>query len=181
VLALPHLGNWDLAGAWLAGQGYEITVVAEPAEPPELFEWFVETRARLGLRVVPLGPEAGGVLLRELRDNRVVCLLCDRDLTGDGIAVTFFGEKTRIPGGPAMLALRTGAPLLPVGLSFRPHDGHSARILAPVPADRRGRVRDDVTRVTQQLAERFEDLIRATPDQWLMLQPNWPSDVVTHP
>jgi lauroyl/myristoyl acyltransferase len=181
VLALPHLGNWDLAGAWLSGQGYEITVVAEPAEPPELFEWFVETRARLGLRVVPLGPEAGGVLLRELRDNRVVCLLCDRDLTGDGIAVTFFGEKTRIPGGPAMLALRTGAPLLPVGLSFRPHDGHSARILAPVPADRHGRVRDDVTRVTQQLAERFEDLIRATPDQWLMLQPNWPSDVVTHP
>jgi phosphatidylinositol dimannoside acyltransferase len=181
VLALPHLGNWDLAGAWLAEKGYQISVVAELAEPPELFEWFVETRARLGMRVIALGPDAGGVLLRELRDQRVVCLLCDRDLTGDGITVTFFDEKTRLPGGPAMLALRTGAPLLPVGLSFRPHDGHAARILEPIPAERLGRLRDDVTRVTQQLADRFEELIRATPDQWLMLQPNWPSDVLTHP
>ena len=135
----------------------------------------------LGMRVIALGAEAGGVLLRELRDGRVVCLLCDRDLTGDGITVTFFGEKTRMPGGPAMLALRTGAPLLPVGLSFCPHDGHAARILAPVPADRQGRVRDDVSRVTQLLADRFEELIRATPDQWLMLQPNWPSDMATAP
>jgi KDO2-lipid IV(A) lauroyltransferase len=181
VMALPHLGNWDLAGAWLAGQGYGISVVAELAEPPELFEWFVETRARLGMRVIALGPDAGGALLRDLRAGRVICLLCDRDLTGDGIEVTFFGEKTHLPGGPAMLALRTGAPLLPVGLSFCPRDGHAARILEPIPADRRGRVRDDVTRVTQQLADRFEDLIRAAPDQWLMLQPNWPSDVMTHP
>jgi lauroyl/myristoyl acyltransferase len=181
VLALPHLGNWDLAGAWLAEQGYRISVVAEPAEPPELFEWFVETRARLGMRVIALGPDAGATLLRELQDNRVIGLVCDRDLTGDGVAVTFFGEKTRLPGGPAMLALRTGAPLLPAGVSFCPHDGHAARILEPVPADRHGRMRDDVTRVTQQLAYRFEDLIRATPDQWLMLQPNWPSDVVTGP
>jgi KDO2-lipid IV(A) lauroyltransferase len=176
ILALPHLGNWDLAGAWLAGLGYRLTAVAEPVEPQELFDWFVATRERIGLQVVPLGPDAGPRLLRDLHDNRVVCLVCDRDLTGDGVSVTFFDEKTRLPGGPAVLALRTGAPLLPVGVYFGPDGTHQARILEPLPTEREGRLRDDVTRVTQLLADRFEELIRVAPDQWLMLQPNWPSD-----
>jgi lauroyl/myristoyl acyltransferase len=176
VLALPHLGNWDMAGAWLALQGYPVTVVAEPVEPPELFEWFVETRARLGMRVVPLSPSAGTEVLRAVRNNEVVCLLCDRDLTGDGVPVDFFGERTTLPGGPAMLALRGGAPLLPAGCYFRPDGRHETRILPAVPAERRGRIRDDVARVTQELAYRFEDLIRAAPTHWHLLQPNWPSD-----
>jgi lauroyl/myristoyl acyltransferase len=176
IIALPHLGNWDVGGAWLTSIGYRLTVVAEPVEPAELFDWFVATRERLGMRVVPLGPDAGGILLRDLRDGRVVCLVCDRDLTGDGIPVTFFDETTRLPGGPAVLAFRTGAPILPVGIYFGPDGTHHARILPPLHAERRGRMRDDVSRVTQQLADRFEELIRAAPDQWLMLQPNWPSD-----
>jgi phosphatidylinositol dimannoside acyltransferase len=176
VLALPHLGNWDMAGAWLALQGYPVTVVAEPVEPPELFEWFVETRARLGMRVVPLSPSAGTEVLRAVRNNEVVCLLCDRDLTGDGIPVEFFGEETTLPGGPAMLALRGGAPLLPAGCYFRPHGRHETTILPPVPTERSGRIRHDLARVTQELAYRFEDLIRVAPTHWHLLQPNWPSD-----
>ena len=176
IMALPHLGNWDLAGAWLASEGYALTVVAELVEPPELFDWFLDTRARLGMRVVALGPDAGGVLLRDLRENRVVCLVGDRDMTGDGVEVEFFGERTRLPGGPALLALRTGAPLLPVGCYFRPGRQHAAHIQAPLPTGREGHLRDDVTRVTQQLAHRFEELIRAAPEQWLLMQPNWPSD-----
>src|SRR5262249_1540417 len=114
VLALPHLGNWDFAGAWLAGQDFTVTVVAEPLEPPELYDWFVATRAHLGMRVIPLSPTAGTEVLQALRANEVVCLLADRDLTGDGVEVEFFGERTTLPGGPAMLALRSGAPLFPV-------------------------------------------------------------------
>ncbi len=176
ILALPHVGAWDYAGAWLSAQGYPPAVVVEPIEPPELFEWFADTRRRLGMEVIPLGPEAGGAVLRALRDARVLCLLCDRDLTGDGIEVEFFGERTTLPAGPATLALRTGAPLLPCAVYFRPRGGHHGIVQPPVPAERQGRLREDVTRVTQDLAHRFEELIRDAPEQWHLLQPNWPSD-----
>jgi phosphatidylinositol dimannoside acyltransferase len=177
VLALPHLGGWDFAGAWLAERGYAPTVVVEPVEPVELFEWFVGVRLALGMEVVPLGPDATGAVLRALRTGRVVCLLCDRDLTGDGIEVEFFGERTTLPAGPATLALRAGAPLLPAGAYFRPRGSHLARVGPPVDTERRGRLRDDVARITQELAWRFEELIRAAPEQWHLMQPNWPSDL----
>jgi len=176
ILALPHVGGFDFAGAWLAGRGLPPLVVVEPVEPPELFEWFAGVRRKLGMEVVALGPDAGPAVLRALKDNRVVCLLSDRDLTGDGVEVEFFGERTTMPAGPATLAIRTGAPLIPVAAYFLPRGRHFARIGPPVPTDRRGRFRDDVTRITQSLARRFEELIRAAPDQWHLMQPNWPSD-----
>jgi KDO2-lipid IV(A) lauroyltransferase len=176
VLALPHLGNWDLAGAWLALQDLSVTVVAEPVEPPELFEWFVDTRARLGMRVIPLSPSAGTEVIKALRGNEVVCLLADRDLTGDGIPAEFFGEETTLPGGPAMTALRAGAPLLPVGCYFGPGGSSRAVIRPPLAVARTGRLRDDLARVTRELAAAFEDLIRVDPTHWHLLQPNWPSD-----
>ena len=180
VLALPHVGGWDFAGAWLATQGLRLTVVAEPVEPPELYEWFAGVRKALGMNVVQLGPDAGKAVLQALRRNEVVCLLCDRDLVGDGIEVDFFGERTTLPAGPATLALRTGAPLLPAAVYFDPGGGHHAVVMPPVPAQREGRLRDDVARVSQELAHRFEELIRAAPEQWHLLQPNWPSDRTTN-
>jgi phosphatidylinositol dimannoside acyltransferase len=180
IIALPHVGGWDFGGAWLAGQGLPPTVVVEPVEPPELFEWFAGVRRALGMTVVQLGPDAGRVVLQALRRNEVVCLLCDRDLAGDGIEVEFFGERTTLPAGPATLALRTGAPLLPTAVYFRPQGGHHAIVMPPVPTQREGRLREDVGRVTQQLAHRFEALIRAAPEQWHLLQPNWPSDHATN-
>jgi KDO2-lipid IV(A) lauroyltransferase len=176
VLALPHLGNWDFAGRWLAGRGYAVTVVAEEIEPPELFDWFVATRRRFGMRVIPLTANAGTEVLAALRNNEAVCLLCDRDLTGDGITVEFFGEQTTLPAGPALLALRAGAPLIPVGCYFLPRSCGEARIGPPLPLDRTGSIRADVARVTQALAHRFEELIRDAPEQWHLMQPNWPSD-----
>ena len=151
--------------------------VVEPIEPPELYDWFVDaargarasTSSRSGRRRAPKR-------LPALRDNRIVCLLSDRDLTGDGVEVEFFGERTTLPGGPATLALRTGATLLPAAVYFRPGRNHHAVVRPPLPVEREGRLREDVARITQQLAHEFETLIRAAPEQWHLMQPNWPSD-----
>lgn len=175
ILGLPHLGGWDVGGSWLVRRGYPLTVVVEALEPPELFEWFAGLRRSWGMTVIPLDREVTGRVMRALRANEVVALLCDRDLGGGGVEVEFFGERTRLPGGPATLALRTGAPLLPTAVYFAGR-GHHAVVRPPLPAARSGRLRDDVTALTQALAYELEDLIRAAPEQWHLLQPNWPSD-----
>jgi KDO2-lipid IV(A) lauroyltransferase len=174
VLALPHLGNWDLAGAWLASRGHRLTVVAEPVEPPELFDWFVSQRRALGMEVVPLGPSSLVEVLRAVKAGGVICLVADRDITGDGMRVEFFGARTTMPGGPAMLALRAGVPLIPAGVYFLPNGRGRAEFGPPLVTERTGRLRDDVQRVTQDLAHRFEALIAAAPEQWLTMQPVWP-------
>ena len=102
----------------MAAQGHHMLAVVEPLQPPELLEWFARQREAIGLEVVPIGPDVSRIVLRALRDNRIVCLLSDRDLTGDGVEVEFFGERTTLPAGPATLALRTGAALLPVAVYF---------------------------------------------------------------
>jgi KDO2-lipid IV(A) lauroyltransferase len=177
ILALPHLGGWEWAGRWMVQRGHAMTVVVEPLENRELFEWFLELREGMGMNVVPLGPNVGSEIVKALKANGVVCLLSDRDLQRTGVEVEFFGEKTTLPAGPATLALRTGATLLPVACYFTDeYNGHRATVRPPLPTVRRGALREDVTRVTQLLADEFEFLIRRAPEQWHLLQPNWPSD-----
>jgi KDO2-lipid IV(A) lauroyltransferase len=176
ILALPHLGGWEWAAFWLAvAKGEHVTAVAEQIEPPELAEFFLGLRRDIGINVVPLGPSAATECVRALKANDVLCLLCDRDLVGGGVEVEFFGEKTTLPGGPATLALRTGAPLLPTAVYFE-ESGHLGYVMPPLAVERQGRLRDDVARVTQDLAVKLEELIRRAPDQWHLMQPNWPSD-----
>jgi phosphatidylinositol dimannoside acyltransferase len=178
ILALPHLGGWEWAGRWMTDQGHKLTVVVEPIDPPELFEWFTELRKELGMTVVPLGPDVASVVMQALRANEVVCLLCDRDIERKGVEVDFFGERTTLPAGPAMLGLRTGAAVLPTGVYSTPrYNGHHAIVRPPLPTERHGGgLRDDVARVTQLLAHELEFLIRRAPEQWHLFQPNWPSD-----
>ena len=178
ILALPHLGGWEWAGRWFTEQGLKMTVVVEPIEPPELFEWFRDLREQLGMTVVPLGPGAATAILKALRENQPVCLLSDRDIDRTGVPVTFFGEETTLPAGPATLSIRTGAPIVPVGVYFTPrYNGHHAVCRPCVPVERSGDgLRTDVARVTQLLAHELEYLIRRAPEQWHMFQPNWPSD-----
>jgi phosphatidylinositol dimannoside acyltransferase len=176
ILATPHLGNWDMAGAWFATNGYRPATVMEPIEPPALFEWFMAFRRRLGMEMLVLGPDVGSATLRLLRENRVVGLICDRDLGGRGIEVEFFGERTTLPSGPATLALRSGAPIIPGAAYFGPGRRNFCVLRPPLDTARRGSVRDDSARITQQLAGELEGLIRRAPDQWHLLQPNWPSD-----
>jgi KDO2-lipid IV(A) lauroyltransferase len=117
---------------------------------------------------------------RALAANRIVCLLCDRDLVGNGVSVDFFGETTTVPSGPATLALRTGARLLPCAAFFAADGFHVGRVGPAIPTEREGRLRADVQRVTEALMERMEAFIRTAPEQWLLMQPNWPSDHPHH-
>ncbi|HEV8065395.1 MAG TPA: phosphatidylinositol mannoside acyltransferase [Acidimicrobiales bacterium] len=176
ILALPHLGLWELGGVWLTLKGCPMTTVVEPLEPPELFEWFKGQREDLGLTIHTLGRDAAGKLVAALRAGRLVGLVADRDLVGDGVEVEFFGEKTSLPGGAALLALRTGAPLFPCAVYQEPHGRGHGVIRPPLEIERTSSLRHDVRRVTQELARHFEELIGAEPAQWHMFQPNWPAD-----
>ena len=177
ILALPHLGGWEWAAFWLAeSKGRKVTAVVEPVEPPELAEWFVGLRRDIGINVVPLGPSAGTECVRALKANDILCLLCDRDLAGGGVEVEFFGERTTLPGGPATLALRTGAPLLPDRRLLRRH--RPPRPRAPAPRRSSGRASCATTwpASPRTSPDELELLIRRAPDQWHLMQPNWPSD-----
>ncbi|HEX4434269.1 MAG TPA: phosphatidylinositol mannoside acyltransferase [Acidimicrobiales bacterium] len=176
VMALPHVGSWEWGGYWLGLEGMPMTAVVERLEPEELFEWFIGQRAAMGLTAVPLGDGSSSALLRALREKNIAGLVSDRDLVGNGVEVEFFGEKTTLPAGAATLALRTGAPLLPVVVYSGPGNWHSGVVHPPLDTSRRGRMREDIVRVTQDLAHVFEHDIRAHPEQWHLYQPNWPSD-----
>jgi lauroyl/myristoyl acyltransferase len=178
LVALPHLGGWEWGGRWITDQGLPMTVVVEALEPPELFTWFADLRREFGMNVVALGPDAGAEVLGALRRNEIVCLLSDRFISGASVAVDFLGERTLLPAGPATLAIRTGAPLLPAAVYFHGRGkGHHAVVRPPIDAARgSGSLRDDVRRITQTLADELGALIRRAPEQWHLLQPNWPSD-----
>lgn len=177
ILVLPHLGGWEWTGFWFTRVvGVPITAVVERLEPPELFEWFNEFRTNLGMHIVPLGPDAGREVIKALKRNDLVCLLSDRDIDGSGVEVEFFGERTTLPAGPATLALRTGCDLVPGAMFQQPRGGHHAVVRPPMVVERRDGLRQDVARITQDIAHELESLIRMDPTQWHLMSPNWPSD-----
>jgi lauroyl/myristoyl acyltransferase len=174
VVTLPHSGNWDMAGLWFVGQHGEFSTVVERLAPEALYRRFVAYRASLGFDIVPLSGADSPTrrLLHRLRAGGVVCLLADRDLTGGGMAVEFFGAIARMPLGPARLAAATGATLLVVGCWFTA-DGWGIRFHPPVPVPDRSAVR----RATQAVADCFAMDIAAHPQDWHMLQPLWMDDL----
>jgi KDO2-lipid IV(A) lauroyltransferase len=181
VVALPHSGNWDHAGAWAALAGYRPTAVAERLKPADLYDRFVAYRETLGIEVVPLtgGRPPLDVLTERLAEGRTITLLADRDLSARGVEVDFFGARTRMPAGPAVLALRTGAPLLVASLWYEPTTAYasvtevlSAECGPPdAPLDRR------VMALTQRVADTLASGIAQHPADWHMLQRLWLADL----
>jgi lauroyl/myristoyl acyltransferase len=172
IFASPHIGNWDAGGAWLAAVGYPATAVVERLQPRELYERFAVYRRALGMELLPLddGTETLRGVVRALRAGRLACLVCDRDLTGGGLEVRLFGGTAVMPGGPATIALKTGAPLLPCTVYHDRRPGHwRAVVHPPLVPERSGDTRKDTLALTQRLAEEFEGLIAAAPTQWHVL------------
>jgi KDO2-lipid IV(A) lauroyltransferase len=179
VAALPHMGNWDHAGAWIALSGTPFTTVMERLKPESLYDRFVAYRAGLGMEVLPASGGDGdvfGTLAERLDAGRLVCLVADRDLTASGVEVDFFGRPARMPAGPAALAVRTGAALRPVTLWYEGDDwGVRVHDEIPVPGD--GDRAERIQAMTQSLAHTFQEGVAAHPEDWHMLQRVWVEDL----
>ena len=180
VFALPHMGNYELTGAWVIAKGTgSITTVAERLKPESVYDRFVAFREGLGIEVLPASggtSSAFGILAQRLWAGKPVGLVCDRDVTGGGIEVEFFGEKARMMGGPAALAVQTGAALMPVILWFEgDHWGVHIHEEIPVPAE--GDSKQKAAAMMQQVARLFEAGIRAHPQDWHMLQKVFAADL----
>ncbi len=174
VFALPHVANWDAAAAFIVTNGWPMVTVAQRLKPEGLFQQFVAYREKLGLQVIPL---TGGqrapvdVLADRLAQGWVVALLGDRDLSKHGVEVDFFGARTRMPAGPAILAIRTGAPLFAVDLYF--NDTQTVARLRRIEPPTDGPLDVRVKQTTQLLADAYAAGIAEHPQDWHMLQKLW--------
>lgn len=178
IFALPHVGNWEVAGAIARREDIALVAAAEALANRRVVSWFVSLREQLGIGVVLADGSAGVMrrLRRFLQQGGAVALLTDRDLSGRGLPVSFFGEKTTLPVGAVGLALRSGAPILPVASYFAPGRGHHLVVGEPLPMPAEGPQEERLRQGMAVLAEALEEMVRVAPTQWHLLQPNWPSD-----
>lgn len=169
-----HIGNWDLAAALLARRGFPVYVIAEPLHPPRWDALVQRARAAIGIGVIPMG-QALLRSLRLLRDGQILAFLVDRPLEDQGVVVEFFGQQTRVPGGAAALALRSGAGVLGTYI-VRAGNAYVAGISSEISVPATGNSRDDLQALTQRIFTWLEQVIRQHPDQWFMFRAMWPAD-----
>ena len=171
VVSLPHAGNWDHAGSFFCVRGAELVTVAEILKPRALFEKFLAYRQAIGMEVIPLDSRAFPTLMQRARDGKLIALVADRDLSSSGIDVEFFGGVARMPAGPAIVAIRTGIPLVTAFVSYTDSGIHVdlREILIPGGVDEAARVKATV----QLCADNFADGIKNSPQDWHMMQRIW--------
>ena len=171
IVTLPHAGNWDHAGAYFCGKGINLVTVVEHLKPEKLFLKFLSYRQAMGMEVLPLDGRVLGTLEQRLRQGALVALIADRDLSRSGIAVTFFGAPSRMPPGPAILALKTDAPLITAFVSYTETGIHIDFNEISIPSS--GSDEEKVSNIVQKMAQQFEVGITAHPEDWHMLQRIW--------
>ncbi len=171
IVSLPHAGNWDHAGAYFCAKGVHLVTVAERLKPEKLFLKFLEYRQNMGMEVLPLDGRVLGTLAQRLRQGALVALVADRDLSRSGIDVTFFGGPSRMPAGPALLSLKTQAPLITAFVSYTESGIHIAFKQVLLPSE--GTEEQKVVEIVQMTAQHFEEGIAKNPQDWHMLQRIW--------
>lgn len=171
IVTLPHAGNWDHAGAYFCAKGINLVTVAEHLKPEKLFLKFLGYRQAMGMEVLPLDGRVLGTLAQRLRQGALVALVADRDLSRSGIEVTFFGGPSRMPAGPALLSLKTNAPLITAFVSYTENGIHIDFKEVTLPMA--GSDEEKVSQIVQNMAHHFEDGITAHPEDWHMLQRIW--------
>lgn len=171
VVALPHSGNWDHAGAYFCSLGIPLVTVAEHLKPEALFQRFLEHRRKMGFEVLTLDSRSFGTLMQRARDKRLIALVADRDLSRSGIVVDFFGAAAKMPAGPALLAIRTGIPLIVAHVSYTSLGIHIDFNSIDIPST--GSEDQKVKEVVQRCANYYMQGIAAHPADWHMLQRIW--------
>jgi lauroyl/myristoyl acyltransferase len=171
IVALPHAGNWDHAGAYFCLKGIHLVTVAERLKPERLFVEFLKYRQAMGMEVLALDSRSIVTLAQRLREGHLIALVADRDLSKSGIDVDFFGKPARMPAGPAVLALKTGAALLTAFVSYTSNGIHITFDELPMPTT--GSQEEKVSKLVQQSAKNFERGIAQHPEDWHMLQRIW--------
>jgi KDO2-lipid IV(A) lauroyltransferase len=171
IVAVPHAGNWDHAGAYFCAKGIRLVTVAERLKPEKLFLKFLAYRQAMGMEVLPLDGRVLSTLEERLNEGALVALVSDRDLSRSGIEVDFFGGTARMPAGPALLALRTKAPLITAFVTYTQSGVHIEfrNIVLPMSGDESSKVKE----IVQMTAQYFEDGISQSPEDWHMLQRIW--------
>jgi lauroyl/myristoyl acyltransferase len=164
IVALPHAGNWDHAGAFFCAEGHPLVTVAEHLRPERLFRRFLAYREAMGMEVLDLDAKVMNTLEVRLRDGRLIALVADRDLSSSGIEIDFFGRKAKFPAGPAKLALETGASLITAYISYT-DEGIKVSFSKPIPTNGRS-----VVEIVQSIAANFQIGIERAPEDWHMLQ-----------
>ncbi len=177
VFAVPHMGNWEIAGIIANEIGVPVVAIAEDLSNELITQWFVDVRAKFDMDIVlTTDPQRRSKLVRTLKNRGSIALLADRDVTGRGIDVEFFGERTSIPAGPVALAEMTNSSLIPVAVYFQEGAGHRIVVHDEVELPGGDNRAERVARGAQTLAHVLEGMIREAPSQWHLFQPNWPSD-----
>ena len=164
IVALPHAGNWDHAGAFFCAEGFPLVTVAEHLKPERLFRRFLSYREAMGMEVLDLDARVMKTLETRLREGRLIALVADRDLSASGIEVRFFQRVAKFPAGPAKLAIDTGATLVTAYIRYL-HDGIEVRFSDPLRTAGK-----NVAEVVQAIASNFEAEIGRYPEDWHMLQ-----------
>lgn len=173
IVVTPHFGSWDMAAAAAVAHGVKLTAVADRYGDSALDRRVVGAREKFGMRVVPVGAGAGRAVLRALRRNEVVALVCDLPKEGRNVAVSLLGQPAMVPAGPAVLALRTGAPLVPITCRRLPDNRYRLDIEEEVHFTPTGREAIDVPALAQAIVDRFTATLRALPEQWYLFSRMW--------
>lgn len=177
IIVCTHFGNWDIGAGAAAARGYPVTVVAETFSDPRLDRMVLGSRERLGMHVIKM-EKAGPSMLRVLKQNGLLALLIDRPVPGQGVRVKFFGEDVEVPAGPARLALRSGAAVVPTAFARVSPNGIAVETLTDfsVRWQATGDEDEDVRQITQAIMASHERFIRRHPEQWYMFRELWPQD-----
>ncbi len=167
-----HLGNWEVGGCFLGAMGYPVVAVVEPLKDKRYYKLLNKLRTKTGMGIIELNLSVGRNILKNLKQGKLVVLLGDRDLTGTGIEVEFFGKKARLPKGPAQFALKTGAPII-TGYFVRKGLHYIVEAEPPINYIPTGDKEKDIRNLTEILAKRLENKIKEYPTQWYVFQRPW--------